>query len=356
MSGTRPTQPPRKSTVPPAPAQPRRAARKPFVWIVLLVVVLAGFYIGTRLSEPILAAAGSLITQTPPPEEMEDSIRQSLQTRVGAKAFGIGEEPVYDLVLDEVFLADDGRTALLWLALRNIDSGEILETEPQLAVAEWNPSSKAPETDWKITVPVDADWEQTLSALPPEIVSDELQERQELADAGPKGDAEPKGTVFRGYKLPWAGGLGKRITGSIGHFKLYNSCSETRCRYAYDFADGTMFPLVAAKGGTVHFFHDACSNGNDKCTNSLAIEDRSTSPTTYQLYLHLKQGSIPPELRRVGAVVQQGQYIGAVDDTGYSSAHHLHFHVTTGFFTYKGGSGENIAWGNSVDIRFSDVD
>lgn len=351
----RPNQPQRKSLDPPSPKPQRRSLRFAF-WIALAVTLAAGSYVGFRLSEPILAIAANA-TQPPPPEAIEDSLRQSLEKRVSTKSTETGGEPDYDLVIDEVFLSDDGRTALLWLALRDLATGEILETEPQVAVAEWNPAAKAPDSGWEITLPVDAGWQQTLAALPEEIVTDELLERQGLAaGAEPKGEAEPKGAVFYGYKLPWAGGLGKRVTGSIGHFLIYNSCSEARCRYAYDFADGTMFPIVAAKGGTVYYFHDSCANGDPNCTNSLAIKDESTNPTTYQLYLHLRKGSIPKELRKVGAVVQQGQYIGDADDTGVSSGHHLHFHVTSGFFYYKGGSGESIPWGNSVDIRFSDVD
>jgi murein DD-endopeptidase MepM/ murein hydrolase activator NlpD len=49
-----------------------------------------------------------------------------------------------------------------------------------------------------------------------------------------------------------------------------------------------------------------------------------------------------------GAQVLQGQFIGNVDDTGYSTGHHLHYHVyTTPTSTY---------WGPSVDISFDDVD
>lgn len=356
MRGTRPTQPQRKSLGPPPSKPTQRKPRKTILWIALAVTLAVGFYVGLRLSEPILALAANII-QPPPPEEIEDSIRQSLEKRVSAKAPETGGEPSYDLVLDEIFLSDDGRTALLWLALRDLSTGEILETEPQVAVAEWDPAAKAPASAWAITLPVDADWEEVLAALPSEIVTAELRERQELtAGAEPKGQVEPKGIVYQGYKLPWAGGLGKRVTGSIGHFLIYHSCSEARCRYAYDFADGTMFPIVAAKGGTVYYFHDSCANGDSQCTNSLALKDESTNPTTYQLYLHLRKGSIPKELRKVGAVVQQGQYIGDVDDTGLSSGHHLHFHVTSSFYYYKGGSGESIPWGSSIDIRFGDVD
>jgi hypothetical protein len=76
------------------------------------------------------------------------------------------------------------------------------------------------------------------------------------------------------------------------------------------------------------------------------LKDTTTSPTTYQLYLHLAQDSIPGELRTEGAYVAQGQFIGIADDTGKSTGHHLHFHVHTYPDSY---------WGTSLDITFEDV-
>ncbi|MDZ4160022.1 MAG: hypothetical protein U1B80_09555, partial [Anaerolineaceae bacterium] len=72
----------------------------------------------------------------------------------------------------------------------------------------------------------------------------------------------------------------------------------------------------------------------------------STVPTTYQIYYHFAQDSIPPALRVRGTEVLQGQFIGIADNTGPSTGHHLHFHVHTN---------ANAYWGSSVDITFDDV-
>ena len=133
------------------------------------------------------------------------------------------------------------------------------------------------------------------------------------------------------------------MTWSIGH----KSCSGSDCKYAFDFADGSMFPIQAAKGGSVFAAQWTCNNGSTKCTNYLILQDNSTTPVSYQLYYHLANGSIPASLRVKGARVNQGQYIGNVDDTGYSTANHLHFMVHTNSYGY---------WGASVDITFKDVD
>ena len=147
---------------------------------------------------------------------------------------------------------------------------------------------------------------------------------------------------FGGYYLPWPGGLKKQLTWSIAH----SSCANDYCHYAFDFADGTMFPLLAAKGGEVFAAKWDCNNGSTSCTNYMILKDNSTTPTTYQIYYHLANGSIPAALRVKGTRVTQGQFIGNVDDTGASTAHHLHFMVHASTYGY---------WGQSVDITFKDV-
>ena len=107
-----------------------------------------------------------------------------------------------------------------------------------------------------------------------------------------------------------------------------------------------MFDVVAARQGTVKYAVWKYENGNPTNANYIVLEDTSTNPTTYQVYLHLAQNSIPTELRKVGAKVVQGQFLGKADDTGYSTGHHLHFHVHTNAEDY---------WGKSVDIVFEDV-
>ncbi len=76
------------------------------------------------------------------------------------------------------------------------------------------------------------------------------------------------------------------------------------------------------------------------------MQDTTTTPTSYQVYYHLAQNSVPEALRVKGAPVYQGQFIGNADDTGYSTGHHLHFMVHTSTYGY---------WGTSVDITFKDV-
>ena len=107
-----------------------------------------------------------------------------------------------------------------------------------------------------------------------------------------------------------------------------------------------MFDVHAAKSGTVKQAVWRHPNGDPNNGNYLVLEDTTTNPTTYQLYLHLAQDSIPEAFRNIGAFVAQGDFLGVADDTGVSSGNHLHFHVHTYAYSY---------WGTSVDITFEDV-
>lgn len=303
----------------------------------------------------LIAVVGWLIVITPryssatfpppPAEEVDPGLEQSLQEKLAGYQSKLAGAEEIGFTIDHVIPSTDGLSALLWLAPVDKATDEIIATEPALAIGIKDDSKTL---GWKVVLQSDQDWSQEMSRFPSEQLPEDMQNflYGSLNEVGGTLDSTLDATVYRGYKLPWAANTSKRLTGSIGHFLIYNSCSEINCRYAYDFADGTMFPLLAAKGGDVWMASWTCPNGNENCNNYLVIRDQSTSPTTYQLYLHMAYNSIPTELRTKGATVRQGQFIGNVDDTGYSSGHHLHFHVHTNSTWY---------WGPSVDIRFDDV-
>ncbi len=161
------------------------------------------------------------------------------------------------------------------------------------------------------------------------------------------GTSYPPG-AFGGYRLPWAGGETIALAQSVGHDRYTPSGSA---HYAFDFfKPGTpagTFDVYAARGGTVKEAVWRFQDGSGESPgNYIVLEDRSTSPTTYQLYMHLAQDSIPEGLRTPGVPVRQGQFIGIAGNTGISSGNHLLFMVHTNPSSY---------WGQSVDITFDDV-
>lgn len=283
--------------------------------------------------QPVAQAA--MTAQVAEPTEDDLAIQAALEEAIRVNQDAVLGYVIFDISIDHINYSEEGDLALVWLAFTDKESGEVVASEPGLAVA------RRAEAGWIITLQSDDEWLEVLRSVPEYLLLPEMRSFLE-----PEPVTALAGGPYRGYLLPWEGTKSKYMVGSIGHFLIYKSCSETACRYAYDFADGTMFDLLASKSGTVKYAHWQCKNGATDCSNYLVLEDQSTSPTTYQLYLHLAQDSIPVALRTAGAKVAQGQYIGNADDTGYSSGHHLHFHVHTYPYSY---------WGNSVDIIFSDV-
>ena len=247
----------------------------------------------------------------------------------------------YDWYIDFTIFDSTGNQALLWLAPIDPETGEVIATEPRRALA----TRLFITSDWQIILEYDPEFLNALNASA-------LIESDYVTQSGPPSEikTERGTTVYGGYYLPWQAGLTKRLTWSIGHTSCY---PVELCTYAFDFADGSMFPLMAAKPGYVYHWKDTCINGATDCTNSITLEDRSTTPWTYQIYLHLAQNSIPAALKQLGAPVLQGQYIANVDDTGASSGHHVHFMVVTKDTLYKSKSG--YYFGYSVDITFRDV-
>jgi hypothetical protein len=216
------------------------------------------------------------------------------------------------------------------------ETGEVLPTEPGLAI------TRLVGNEWQTTLPSDPEWLDLLKSAPQDLLTDEYKASFEelFTAAAPALDA-----TYSGYLLPWEAGKTVYLSQSIGHDHYIPSESA---HYSFDFyVYKTMYRLHASKPGTVWRARWDVPNGDDSdMGNYIVLKDTSTTPTTYQLYLHLAQDSIPPELRTVGAFVAQGDFIGIADDTGKSTGHHLHFHVHTNPDSY---------WGVSVDITFDDV-
>ncbi len=251
-----------------------------------------------------------------------------------------GQWQLFDYQIDHIGIQDDGQMAIIWLAAVDPETGEVLAREPELALGVLNDKGR-----WEVVLEDDPKFADA-------FITFQDAENNVQGDLVSPSDAMPKSeTVYGGYYLPWAEGLQKRLTWSVAH----SSCSPTYyCTHAFDFADGTMFPLMAAKGGTVFHWRDSCPNNTSSCTNSITLQDRSTTPWTYQIYLHIAQNSVPASLKQVGTPVLQGQYIATVDNTGYSTGHHVHFMVVTEN-TRSFSSGMQSVWGVAEDITFRDV-
>jgi hypothetical protein len=308
--------------------------------IIVLILLSVTLFVIILIDVPPTQGA-SEIPESPfdPPDD--DAASPDLVSAVeSALENAIGQWKILNYQIDHIQYQDDGQMAIVWLAAEDPESGELLAREPELSLGVLDEQG-----NWQVLL---EDNPKFIDAF----INFQYAEKSVQGDLVTPSDAMPKsGTVFGGYYLPWAEGLEKRLTWSVGH----SSCYPTYyCTHAFDFADGTMFPIMAAKGGTVFHWRDSCPNNTSTCTNSITLQDRSTTPWTYQIYLHIANNSVPAHLKQVGTPVTQGQFIANVDNTGYSTGHHLHFMVVTENTRYFSGGMQSV-WGVAEDITFKDV-
>ena len=312
-------------------------------FLILIATAVIFFLFGCTVlpDEGTSQQTGTEEPQLPQPKTITDPREIELNSVIQKAAAGREDVLafiIFRVTVDHADFSPDGSLALVWTAMVDPQTGLVQSSEPGLVIARKTSDPKQP---WTVVFQVDPNFAAELMAVPDAMLSQEGK-----AHYMPALQQQPKaGVVYTGYKLPWTNGAPVRLTGSIGHVYTYKSCPST-CLYAFDFANGTMFPVRAARRGTVKYVVWSYPNGNTTNANYIVLEDTSTTPTTYQVYLHFAQNSIPPELRVIGAQVVQGQFLGNADDTGYSSGNHLHFHVHTNPSSY---------WGNSVDIVFDEV-
>ncbi len=302
--------------------------------VILLFLIFSSILI-TLYSISTTAAPPS---PTPPANEKDvEVIKNAVEEAIDKEREFVLGYLVNDVQISDVQISQDGTWGVIYLEMIDPQTGELLPSEPGLAFARWT------GTEWEITLPSDPGWIELVNAAPQDLLTDEYKVSYEEMYRTEKLTAQ---ATYSGYLLPWEAGKTVYLSQSTGHDQYIPSGSG---HYSFDFyIHKTMYNLRASKSGTVWRTRWDVPNGDDSdMGNYIVLKDTSTSPTTYQLYLHLAQNSIPNELRTQGVYVPQGQFIGIADDTGKSTGHHLHYHVHTN---------PNSYWGTSVDITFDDVD
>jgi len=303
----------------------------------LLIILISGIYIYEIFVAPSGNPGPSRIPRQD--EEEKQKVIDAIQTEISAQREEALALLIYDTEIEDVNLSDDGNWAIAQLIPVDPETKRVVPTEPGLAIVHREGDS------WKAFLPTNLLWALLIREVPDDLVSLEQKETWiQIADI--QASAAAAGP-FSGYHLPWAGYETLALTQSVGHDRYTPSGSA---HFAFDFATigypSGMFNVHAAKSGIVKRVVWSYPNGNTSNSNYLVLEDTSTTPVTYQLYMHFAQNSIPAELRIIGAPVLQGRFIGIADDTGISSGNHLHFMVHTYPSSY---------WGTSVDITFLEV-
>ncbi|NMC14329.1 MAG: peptidoglycan DD-metalloendopeptidase family protein [Chloroflexi bacterium] len=266
-------------------------------------------------------------------------INTAIQQAVSSEESFVLAYLVYETQISDIRISSDNNWARAWLSPIEPETGQVIPSEPGLVIV------KRLDDQWQPILPSHAEWISAIQEAPADLLSED-EKIMFIEEQKSSAMLSAVTATYGGYYLPWTRNVTMAMTQSVRHDKYTPSGSA---HYAFDFATpGTaqMFNILAAKSGKVKYFKDTCSNGSESCSNYIVLEDTNTNPTTYMLYLHLAKDSIPAELKTAGKRVAQGQFIGIADDTGVSTAHHLHFMVHTNASSY---------WGTSVDITFNDV-
>lgn len=168
------------------------------------------------------------------------------------------------------------------------------------------------------------------------------------------------------YQLPYPSGVSALVIAGNGDGATHQNQWN---RYAWDFVplEGTgrsqqtslNLDVTAARTGRVISLYQA-AHRNWPCTRPLPADwfqftnyvvlDHGDGEST--LYAHLKQNSVPVQQ---GQVVQQGQKLGEMGDTGYACGVHLHYSVQqTPLLTTDVGNRSGQYWTVSLPSRFRD--
>ncbi len=319
------------------------------ITIILLVLLLALpiFWMAANAASP---GPDNPAKETPPPSEEAEDI-SAVENAIYEKIDEEQQNSIFfwnqTISVEKTGISNDGQWAASVMVPVNHRTGESPETEPALAI------TIQVEGEWKPLFPNDPGWLGAVENAPDDLLSPE--HKEVLLAMNYNAAVTMPAAALSGYLLPWEAGTSYYLTGSTCHDEYVESGNA---HYAFDFAyNRTMWDILAAKSAEVWLWKDdvpTCYEPScwrdQPVGNYIVLRDNSTEPVTYQLYLHLKQDSIPDEIKVRGFRVAQGQFIGIVDNTGQSSGSHLHFQVQVPYL------GEDHFWGRSVDITFDDVD
>jgi hypothetical protein len=322
--------------------------RKPYIAVFLCFLIAIGtLFLLTAISsahtpfKPILTPVPT-ITPTST-SDLQAQVVQAVNEAIVQQRADSLALLIYPQQIEEVHISQDGRWATALLVMVDPQTGQPAHNEPGLVLA------KRINGTWMVILPSDASWAESVQEAPTNLLSTEHKDAWLIAYQGFQ--VKLPSAPLTGYLLPWAAGETRYLSQSVAHDAYTPGGSA---HYAFDFyVHDTMWNIYAAKAGTVWRYKidvptclEYTCSADQPLGNYIVLQDTTTNPVSYQLYLHLAYDSIPQALRVTGAPVVQGQFIGIADNTGQSWGDHLHFQVHTN---------PNSYWGQSVDITFQDV-
>ena len=134
--------------------------RKMLIWLILsfLPLTLLSYHLATGRSEPPPPADAEALA------EIEAAIQQSLADNREISLV----TAIFRTQIEGLRLSTDQTWALALLVPVDPDTGETIESEPGLALAQ-----RQPDGSWTAIPPMDPRWAETLDAAPESLISEE---------------------------------------------------------------------------------------------------------------------------------------------------------------------------------------
>jgi len=129
------------------------------------------------------------------------------------------------------------------------------------------------------------------------------------------------------FRLPWGPGVTMQLT---------QDCNDACCsdhvgndEYAYDWANGGSFDVLATRGGTITHLkiNSTTGCGSTSCTNDANYIVIDHGDGTESTYLHLEGNTLASGIT-CGGTVTRGQLLARSGTTGWSTGIHLHYQVS----------------------------
>jgi len=148
-----------------------------------------------------------------PPTETDQALEEAFRKSVQQKRNQVLGFQVFEVVIDHIQYAADKSTALIWIALRDPQSGEVIASEPGLAIAySASPNDLGNPDNWTIVQQVDEGFTNGLEMLPKELLTESVLNQYLTPRQEPGLSAI---AALHGYKLPWTAGLAKRVIPTV---------------------------------------------------------------------------------------------------------------------------------------------
>jgi len=311
--------------------------RKSLYGIMLIAVFVAAFGAGNLPS----VQAQEMATVTPPTPEATITSSNSLED-----TFWIGYNAGRWILPKEqqpsiAFTDQMDAFGIIWVGLSDTSTNQLLQI-PSIPI----PAILGQDDSWLLSYPGESDYEEMLLQMPNNLIPASV-----LAEFIPP-DLGAQTAQNAGY-YPWHGSIKVTQDRQNPGGSHYPGGSD---EWAWDFGNGTSgWPIYASRGGriawinTSHETNSGCSSCDWTTANVIVIDFGDGYAA---IYMHLAKEW--PQRFSINQQVNTGDLIGYADQTGKTSASHLHFALQGWDSSWNGNPSPSIWYRHSQESLFND--